>query len=89
MTPLGEVVEVRHSANHSSTQHSATGTGHVGAAPWGLPLLAEGAQDSRMALLPLCLHTRAQKPGGLGEDGRNVGELVTGTKSLAPEGSRK
>lgn len=55
----------------------------------GLLLLAEGAQDSRMALLPLCLHTRAQKPGGLGEDGRNVGELVTGTKSLAPEGSRK
>lgn len=38
-----------------------------------------------MDLLPLCVHTRAQKSGGLGGERGNVGELVTGSESLSNE----
>lgn len=52
---------------------------------WLLLLLAKGAQGSRMDLLPLCPHTRAQKSGGLGGERGNAGGLVTGSESLSNE----
>lgn len=50
-----------------------------------LLLLVEGARGSGMDLLPLCLHTRAQKSGGLGGGRGDVGELVTSSESLSRE----
>lgn len=87
MIPLGEVAEVWHGADHSSTQRSGHREGTCGCTAMGgcCCLFVKDAQGSRMDFLPLCLHTRAQKSGGLGGGRGNVGELVTGSKGFAPK----
>lgn len=60
---------------HRPQLHTALGH-REGTCGW-LLMLVKDTQDSGVDLLPLCLHTRAQKPGSLGGARGKVSELVT------------